>query len=89
MFLKAVKGGHLNSRTPITSTELSVNLVNSLSLIFFDCRTEMCIHLYEEFLCQYKFQLHLPFSRQNKELETKSRRLVCFNFIFNINAQIL
>ena len=90
MFLKAVKGGRLNSRTPNTSTELSVNLVDSLiSLKFLDCRAEMCIHSHEEFLCQYEFQLSLPFSRQNKELETKSRRFVCFNFIFNINAQIL
>ena len=90
MFLKAVKGGRLNSRTPNTSTELSVNLVDSLiSLKFLDCRAEMCIHSYEEFLCQYEFQLSLSFSRQNKELETKSRRFVCFNFIFNINAQIL
>ena len=49
MFLKAVKGGRLNPQTPNTSTELSVNLVDSLSLNFLDCRTEMCIHLYEEF----------------------------------------
>ena len=89
MFLKAVKGGRLNSQTPNTSTELSVNLVDSLSLNFLDCRAEMCIHLYEEFLCQYEFQLSLSFSRQNKELETKSRRFVCFNFIFNIIAQIV
>ena len=89
MFLKAAKGGRLNSRTPNTSTEPSVNLVDSLSLNFLDYRNEMCLHLYEEFLYQYEFQLSLPFSRQNKELETKSRRFVCFNFIFNINAQIL
>ena len=90
MFLKAVKGGRLNSRTPNTSTELSVNLVDSLiSVNFLDCRAEMSIHSYEEFLCQYEFQLSLLFSRQNKELETKPRRFVCFNFIFNINAQIL
>ena len=81
MFLKAVKGGRLNSRTPNTSTELSVNLVDSLiSLKFLNCRAEMCIHSHEEFLCQYEFQLSLSFSRQNKELETKSRRFVCFNF---------
>ena len=47
----------------------------------------MCIN--EEFLCQYEFQISLSFSRQNKELETKSRRFLCFNFIFNINAQIV
>ena len=52
MFLKAVKGGRLNSRTPNTSAELSINLVDSLSLNFLDCRAEMCIHLYEELLCQ-------------------------------------
>ena len=78
MFLKAVKRGRLNSRTPNTSTELSVSLVDSLSLNFLDCRTEMCIHLYEEFLCQYKFQLSLSFPRQNKELETKSGRFCVF-----------
>ena len=89
MFLKAVKEGCLNSRTPYTSTELNVNLVNSLGLNFLDCWTEMCIHLYEEFLCQYGFQLSLSFSKQNKELETRSRRFVCFNFIFNINAQVV
>ena len=89
MFLKPVKGGCLNSRTPYTSTELNVNLVNSLGLNFLDCWTEMCIHLYEEFLCQYGFQLSLSFSKQNKELETRSRRFVCFNFIFNINAQVV
>ena len=87
MFLKAVKGGHLNSRTPNTSTKLSISLVDSLSLNFHDCSAEMCIYSYEEFLCQYEFQLNLPFSRQNKELETNSRRFVCFNFIFN--AQIV
>ena len=38
-------------------TELSVNLGNSICLNFLDCRAEMCIHLYEEFLCQYEFQL--------------------------------
>ena len=89
MFLKAVKGGRLNSRTPNTSTELSVNLVDSLSRNFLDSMDEMCIHLYEEFLCQYEFQLSLSFSRQNKELETKSKRFVCFNFISNINVQIV
>ena len=57
MFLKAVKGGHLNSRTPNTSTKLSINLVDSLSLNFLDCSAEMCIYSYEEFLCQYEFQL--------------------------------
>ena len=86
MFLKAVKGGRLNPRTPNTRTELSVNLVDSVSLNFLDSSAEMCIHLYEEFLCRYEFQLSLSFSRQNKELETKSRRFICFNFSFNINA---
>ena len=65
MFLKAVNGGRLNLQSPNTSTELSINLVDSLSLNFLDCRAKMCIHLYEEFLCQYKFQLSLSFSRQN------------------------
>ena len=55
MFLKAVKGGRLNLRTPNTSTELSGNLVDSLGLNFLDCRAEMCVHFYEEFLCQYEF----------------------------------
>ena len=76
MFFKALKGRLLNSRTPNTSTEQSVNLFDSLSLNFLDCRAEMCIHLYKEFFCQYEFQLSLSFSRQNKELETKSRRFV-------------
>ena len=87
MFLKAVKGGHLNSRTPNTSTKLSINLVDSLGLNFHDCSAEMCIYSYEEFLCQYEFQLSLSFSRQNKGLETNSRRFVIFNFLFN--AQIV
>ena len=89
MFSKAVNRGRLNLRKRNKSAELSVNLVDSLSLTFLDCRAEMCIHLYEEFFCQYEFQYSLLFSRQNKELETKSRRFVCFNFIFNINAQIV
>ena len=89
MFFKAVKVGRLNSRTPNTSTELSVNLVDSLSLNFLDGRVEMCIQLYEEFVCQYEFQLSLLFSSQNKELETKFRSFVCFNFIFSINAQVV
>ena len=89
MFLKAVKGGHLNLQTPNTSTELSVNQVDSLSFKLLDCRVKLCIHLCKEFLCQYKFQLSLLFCRQNKELETKSSRFVCFDFILNINAQIL
>ena len=91
MFLKAVKGGRLNSRTPNTSTELSVNLVDSLSLNFLDCRAEMCRHLYEEFLCQYEFQLSLSFFRQNKQLKAwnKVQEIRFFNFIFNINAQIV
>ena len=58
------QGGRLNSRILNTSTELCVNLVDSVSLDFLDCRTKMCIHLYEEFLCQYEFQLGLSFSRQ-------------------------
>ena len=89
MFLKAVKGGCLNSRTPNTSTELSVILVDPLGLNFLISKAEMCIHLYKEFLCQYEFQLSLLFSRQNKKLETKFWRFLCFDFIFNINAQIM
>ena len=89
MFSKTVKRGRLNLRTRNTNAELSVNLVDSLSLIFLDCRAKMCIHMYEEFFCQYEFQFSLLFSSQNKELETKSRRFVGFNFIFNINAQIV
>ena len=69
MFLKAVKGGRLNSRTPNTSTELSVNLVDFLSLNFLDFRDEMCIHLYEEFLCQYEFQLFCRFLDKIKSLK--------------------
>ena len=70
MFLKTVKGGRLNSRTPNTSTELSVSLVDSLvSLKFLDCRAEMCIHSYEEFLCQYEFQLSLLFLDKIKSLK--------------------
>ena len=64
MFFKAVSGGRSNWQTPNMSTELSVNLVDSLSLNFLDCRTETCIHLFElfeEFLCQYEFQLSLSF----------------------------
>ena len=63
MFLKAVKGGRLNSRTPNTSTELSVNLVDSVSRNFLDCRGEMCIHLYEELLSQYGVSACLSFFR--------------------------
>ena len=88
MFSKAVKRGRLNLRTQNTSAELSFNLDDSLSLTFLDCRAEICIHLYERFYRQYEFQFSLVFSRKNKELETKSRIFVCFNFIFNINAQI-
>ena len=83
------QGGTFKLANPNESKELSINLVDSLSLNFLDCRAEMCIHLYEEFLCQYEFQLSLSFSRQNKELETKSKRFVCFNFSFNIKAQIV
>ena len=85
MFLKAVKGRRLKLRSPNTSTELSFNLVGSLSINFLDCRAD----LYEEFLCQYKFQLSLSFSRQNKEVETKSKIFMCFDLIFNINTQIV
>ena len=67
MFLKAVKGGRLNSRTPKTSTELSINLIDSFNLNFLGCRAEMCVHFYEELLCEYEFQLSLTFSMQNKE----------------------
>ena len=67
MFLKAVKGGRLNSRTPKTSTELSINLIDSFNLNFLGCRAEMYVHFYEELLCQYEFQLSLTFSMQNKE----------------------
>ena len=48
-------GGRLNSRTPNTSTEVSVNLGDYLSLNFLDHGAEMCLHLYDEFLCQYEF----------------------------------
>ena len=90
------QGKRLNSRILNTSTELCVNLVDSVSLDFLDCRAKMCIHLYEEFLCQYEFQLSLSFSRQSldKELETtkslkQSPGYSCFNSIFDINAQIV
>ena len=69
MFVKAVKGGRLNSRTPNTSTEQNVNLVDSLTLNFLDCRDEMCIHLYENFLCQYEFQLVSRFLDKIKSLK--------------------
>ena len=69
MFVKAVKGGRLNSRTPNTSTEQNVNLVDSLRLNFLDCRDEMCIHLYEKFLCQYEFQLVSRFLDKIKSLK--------------------
>ena len=84
MFLKAVKGGRLNSRTPNMSAELSINLVDSLSLNFLDCRAEMCIHLYEEFLCQYKFQLSLLFSRQNIKSLKQSLGDLCVLILFLI-----
>ena len=42
MFLKAVKGGCLNSWTPNTSTELSINLVDSVSLIYYYCFYSAC-----------------------------------------------
>ena len=87
MFLKAVKRRCLNSRTPNMSAEGSQS-GRSLSLNFLDCRIEMCINLYKEFLCQYDFQLSLSFSRQNKELEKKFMRFVCFNFIFNIMLKL-
>ena len=69
MFLKAVKGGRLNSQASNTSTELSVILVVSLSLNFLDCRDEMCIHSYKEFLCQYEFQLVCRFLDKIKSLK--------------------
>ena len=81
MFLKAVKGGCLNSEEPQSGPPLSLN--------FLDSRLEMCINSYKEFLCQYDFQLSLSFSRQNKELGKKFMRFMCFNFIFNIYAQIM
>ena len=70
MFLKVVKGGRLNSRTPNTSRELSVNLVDLSVLTFLTFLTAgpKCVDT-----CH----------------ETKSRRFVCFNFVFNINAQIV
>ena len=55
MFLKAVKGRCLNSRTPNMSTE-GPQSDQPLSLNFLDSRVKMCINLYKEFLCQYKFQ---------------------------------
>ena len=69
MFVKAVKGRRLNSRTPNTSTEQNVNLVDSLTLNFLDCRDEMCIDLYENFLCQYEFQLVSRFLDKIKSLK--------------------
>ena len=48
VFESSQGGRRLNSQTPNKSTELSVNLVDSLSLNFLDCRAEICIHLYEE-----------------------------------------
>ena len=54
-------------------TERQSGRLSQLSLNFLDCRAEMCIHLYEEFMCQYKFQLSFSFSRQNiKSLKQSS-----------------
>ena len=63
MFLKAVKGRCLNSRTPNMSTE--------------GPQSGQFVCQYE-FLCQYEFQLSLSFSRQNKELEKKVHEIRVF-----------
>ena len=77
MFFKAVKGRCLNSRTRNMSTERPQS-GQPFSLNFLDCRIEMCMNLYKEFLCQYEFQLNLSFSRQNKELEKKGHEIRVF-----------
>ena len=48
-FLESSQGWHIISRVANVSTELSVNLVDSLSLSFFRCMTKMCIYsLYQQ-----------------------------------------
>ena len=69
MFLKAVKGGHLNSRTPNTSTKLSINLVDSLSLNFHDCSAEMLYTLTKNFCVYTSFNLVCRFLDKIKNLK--------------------
>ena len=69
MFLKAVKGGRLNLRAPNTRTELSVNLVDSLSLNFFDCRAEMCNTCMKNFFVNVSFSLVCLFLDKIKSLK--------------------
>ena len=76
--------GCLKVQMPNTSTELRINLVDSLLLNFLDCRAKICIHLYEEFLCQYKFQLSLLFSRQNIKSLKQSPGDLCVLILFLI-----
>ena len=61
MFLKAVKGGRLNSRNPNTSTELSVNLVDALSInsltawpkCVYTCTKNYCVNTSFSLVCHF------------------------------------
>ena len=85
MFLKAVKGGLLNSWTPNTSTELSVNLVDSLSLNFltawrkcvYTCTKNYCVNTSFSIVCRFLDKIKsLVFS------------LLCYLYSFYFNLDI-
>ena len=85
MFLKAVKGGLLNSWTPNTSTELSVNLVDSLSLNFltawrkcvYTCTKNYCVNTSFSIVCRFLDRIKsLVFS------------LLCYLYSFYFNLDI-
>ena len=87
MFLKAVKGGLLNSWTPNTSTELSVNLVDSLSLNFltawrkcvYTCTKNYCVNTSFNIICRFLDKI--------KSLVFSLLRYLC-SFYFNLDIRL-
>ena len=80
MFLKAVKGGRrLNSQTPNKSTELSVNLVDSLSLNFLTAGPKYVYTCTKNYSVNTRFSLVCGFLDKVKSLV-----LVCYviDFLF-------
>ena len=84
-FSKAVKRGRLNSWTPNTSTELSVNLVDSLSLNFltawrkcvYTCTKNYCVNTSFSIVCRFLDKIKsLVFS------------LLCYLYSFYFNLDI-
>ena len=87
MFLKAVKGGLLNSWTPNTSTELSVNLVDSLSLNFLTAWRKCVYTCTKNYCVNTSFSIVCRFLDKIKSLVFSLLRYL-YSFYFNLDIRL-